>query len=67
MAGKPERPKLEENPLTVEERDNLIKQINFLPDTQKQEIINIVQNYAQRDESNQVSFELTQLPVKLCR
>ena len=51
----------------MEERDNLIRQINSLTNQQSEGIISIVQQYAQRDESNQVTFELTQLPIHLCR
>ena len=53
--------------MTVEERDNLIHQINSLTPQQSEGIITIVQEYAQRDDNNQVTFELTQLPVFLCR
>ena len=48
-----------QRPLTVEERDNLIQQINLLNAQQSEGIISIVQEYAQRDDSNQVTFELT--------
>jgi len=58
---------MDEKPLTVEERDNLIHQINSLTPQQSEGIITIVQEYAQRDDNNQVTFELTQLPVFLCR
>ena len=34
---------------------------------QSEGIIRIVQDYAQPDDSNQVTFELTQLPIPLCR
>lgn len=60
-------PNMDEKPLTVEERDNLIRQINSLTSSQSEGIIEIVQQYAQRDDNNQVTFELTQLPVFLCR
>lgn len=58
---------MEEKPLSVEERDNLIRQINSLTPVQSEGIITIVQEFAQRDENNQVTFELTQLPIQLCR
>ena len=43
---------MEEKPLSVEERDNLIRQINSLTPVQSEGIITIVQEFAQRDENN---------------
>ena len=56
-----------DKPLSVEERDNLIKQISQLNEQQSQGIIEIVSQFAQKDDNNQVTFELTQLPIDKCR
>ena len=64
--GKPAE-NLNDKPLTVDERDNLIKQIQLLSQVQSEGIIKIVEQYASRDDNNQVTFELTQLPIFLCR
>ena len=64
--GKPVE-NLNEKPLTVDERDCLIKQIGLLSQTQSEGIIEIVAEFAHKDDNNQVTFELTQLPIFKCR
>ena len=54
-AGKPAAaPAVNQNdkPLTVDERDNLIKQISSLNEVQSQGIIDIVSEFAQKDDNN---------------
>ena len=53
--------------MTEKERDNMIQQINSLTPQQSEGIIEIVSAYVKRDDNNQVTFELTKLPISLCR
>ena len=53
--------------MTVAERDDLITQINSLTPNQSEGIIKIVQEHAQKDEGQNYTFELTQLPMNVCR
>ena len=53
--------------MTEEERNDLITQINSLTPNQSEGIIKIVQEHAQKDEGQNYTFELTQLPMSVCR